>query len=132
MKSKEIFYLLALNHYVNRNESTLNIACNYYDEANIENDCCMYDVDCNGGSTGSITISGMDGTSPYNYSIDGGATWQVVGTFTGLSQGSYIIDIEDFNLCTYTTSSIVVTEPLALSSSSPIFRSVANTDVIVV
>ena len=33
MKSKEIFYLLALNHYVNRNESTLNIACNYYDKA---------------------------------------------------------------------------------------------------
>ena len=32
-KSREIFYLKALNHYTNRKESTLNRACDYYEKA---------------------------------------------------------------------------------------------------
>ncbi|MCB0516369.1 MAG: gliding motility-associated C-terminal domain-containing protein [Chitinophagales bacterium] len=50
-------------------------------------------------NNGSISISVLGGTSPYQYSIDGGETFQNNGTFEGLAEGAYQIYVEDANGC---------------------------------
>jgi len=59
------------------------------------------DVQCNGESSGTFTIQGEGGTSPYEYSIDGGMNWQANGTFSGLAAGDYTVTVRDNNLCTH-------------------------------
>ena len=81
-------------------------------------------VSCNGGNDGSVTIAGADGTAGYQYSIDGGATYQASGTFGTLTAGSYTITVQDANLCT-TTVPVTITEPLTLTASIT-----AQTDVL--
>ncbi len=53
-----------------------------------------------GMSDGSITLFVSDGTPAYQYSIDGGTTFQGTGGFTDLSAGIYPIEVEDINGCT--------------------------------
>ncbi len=72
-------------------------------------------VDCNGNSTGSVTVAGSAGTSPYEYCLDAG-TFQFSGTFGGLAAGNYTITIRDFNLCTFNIP-VTITEPLILTGS---------------
>ncbi len=62
-----------------------------------------------GTNNGSITINGVSGGStPYQYSIDGGTTWQTSNTFTGLAQGAYTINIKDASgVCTLTLNASV-------------------------
>ena len=50
-------------------------------------------------TNGSIVLTGAGGAAPYQYSIDGGATFQPSGSFTGLSAGTYNVMIEDANGC---------------------------------
>ena len=64
---------------------------------------------CNGGNTGSATISITGGTSPYLY------TWntspaQYTATATGLTVGSYSVAITDSNGCAL-TKTVVITQP---------------------
>ncbi|MFK5880410.1 MAG: hypothetical protein QM478_13050, partial [Flavobacteriaceae bacterium] len=66
------------------------------------------DEDCSGSDTGEIVVSGVDGTSPYTFSIDGGITTQNDGTFTNLVSGTYQILITDDNSCSVTTSDITI------------------------
>ncbi|MEP6699944.1 MAG: gliding motility-associated C-terminal domain-containing protein [Bacteroidota bacterium] len=73
-------------------------------------------VICNGQSNGTITITSVGGISPYQYSIDGGATWQSNNIFNAAA-GTYMITIRDANNCTG-TQNIAVTEPAALTASS--------------
>lgn len=65
---------------------------------------------CFGGSDGSILVTPSGGTGPYDFSIDGGATYPVTGlathTFTGLTAGSYNVRVRDVNGC---QSTVVVT-----------------------
>ncbi len=62
-----------------------------------------------GSSNGSITINNvMGGTTPYEYSINGGTSWQTSNTFTGLAQGNYTINIRDASgFCTLTRTESV-------------------------
>ena len=69
------------------------------------------DVDCNGASTGELTVSASGGTSPYTYDIGLGA--QATGVFTGLSAGSYTVTVLDANLCSATVL-VTVNEPVIL------------------
>jgi gliding motility-associated-like protein len=71
------------------------------------------DVSCFGSTDGSVTISGAGGTSPYEYSLDGG-TYQTPGIFTGLASSTYLVTIRDANLCTKDVS-VNITEPAVLS-----------------
>src|SRR6266403_2275050 len=66
-------------------------------------------VGCFGGSTGSVTVAGSDGTSPYTYAIDG-TTFANSGTFGSLAAGSYTITVKDANGCT-TTQPVTITQP---------------------
>jgi gliding motility-associated-like protein len=55
-------------------------------------------VSCNAGTNGTITVvTPAGGTGYYNYSIDGGTTWQASNTFSGLAAGSYNVQIRDVN-----------------------------------
>src|SRR5207248_1571246 len=73
-------------------------------------------VACFGGSTGSVTVAGSGGTSPYTYAIDG-TTFGASGTFSSLGAGSYTITVKDANGCT-TTQGVTITQPAAALSSS--------------
>jgi len=53
-------------------------------------------VTCFGGNDGAITISGATGGyGTYEYSINGGGSWQASGSFAGLTPGAYNILIRD-------------------------------------
>ena len=58
------------------------------------------DVLCNGDASGEIDIIASEGTAPYEYSIDNGATYGTTALFTGLAAGDYDIMVRDANLCT--------------------------------
>ena len=69
-------------------------------------------VSCFGGSNGSISIVvDSGGFSPFEYSIDNGANYQVSNNFTGLSQGTYPVRVRDANNCESTAVNTAVTEP---------------------
>jgi hypothetical protein len=73
------------------------------------------DVSCNGGNNGSLTVQGSDGTGPYQYSINAGAL-QGSGTFSGLTQGTYTLLVQDANGCTQTMT-ITIAEPAPLTAT---------------
>ncbi len=75
-------------------------------------------VSCYGDYSGSVTVEGVGGVLPFEYSIDGG-TYQSSGTFTGLSEGDYTVSVMDAD---GTTASMLVTitqpaSPLTISTS---------------
>ncbi len=72
----------------------------------------LTDVDCNGNSTGEVTIRANGGTAPYQFAIDG-VTFVTDSTFTGLAAGSYTITIQDDSSC-LTTVPVTITEPTPL------------------
>jgi gliding motility-associated-like protein len=68
-------------------------------------------VSCFGGNNGSVSVSGIGGTTPYTYS------WAPAGgngpDATGLSAGIYTVTVSDAHQCTVTTSA-GITQPTAL------------------
>ncbi len=77
---------------------------------------------CDGGTDGEISISGTGGTAPYQYSIDGGMTYQVDSIFVGLPQGTYDIAVQDALGCTGTTIATVII------GNSPIIDNIQTVD----
>ncbi|MEO6612739.1 MAG: hypothetical protein ABIT05_08675 [Chitinophagaceae bacterium] len=70
-------------------------------------------VSCNNGSNGSITITNVNATPPFSYSIDG-INFQPGNTFSGLTAGSYTLTVRDANGCTgFVTKT--VTQPAVIS-----------------
>ena len=68
---------------------------------------------CNGGANGSLTVVATGGTSPYNYSINGGPG-QSTPTFSGLSSGGpYSISITDTKGCSAVVDA-QITQPAVL------------------
>lgn len=59
--------------------------------------------------TGMINTTVANGTAPFTYSLDGGAT-QASADFDFLSAGTYTVDVTDANGCTGSTS-VTITEP---------------------
>ncbi len=58
---------------------------------------------CPGGSTGTATVTGSGGLSPYTYAIGGGA-YSGSGLFGGLTPGSYVVHVKDANSCVKDTT----------------------------
>ncbi|MBN4065712.1 gliding motility-associated C-terminal domain-containing protein, partial [Candidatus Amoebophilus asiaticus] len=69
------------------------------------------DVNCNGGSDGSSTVTANGGVLPYTYSWSNS---QTTATATSLSAGSYDVTVFDANGC-LSTASVVITEPTAIT-----------------
>ncbi len=79
-------------------------------------------INCNSGNDGTIIISNPGGGSgSYEYSIDGGTSWQDNGNYTGLTAGSYQVFIRDSNAVTCDlelSANLVLSEPAALLITS--------------
>jgi len=79
-------------------------------------------ITCNSANDGTITISAPTGGSgTYEYSINGGTSWQPGGNFTGLSNGTYIVKMRDAacTTCMITlNNALVITRPPVLTISS--------------
>jgi large repetitive protein len=80
-------------------------------------------VSCFGGVNGSVTLSAAGGTGTYEYSVNGGSTWQTSTAFTNLTADLLDIRARDTNGCTG-NNSFSITQPTALTSS---IGSVTNT-----
>jgi PKD repeat protein len=77
---------------------------------------------CNGANDGTITIAATGGTPPYQYSINGGSTYQTSNLFENLPVGTYNIVVQDAAM-NVTTSSISVTGPSVISASGAVNNS---------
>ena len=71
------------------------------------------DVSCNGGNNGIITVSVSNGTTPFQYSLDG-TNYQTSNIFNGLTAGSYTVYVKDNNTCNGTVS-VIISQPSALT-----------------
>ena len=101
------------------------LASNYNPLATIDDSSCVYcnhtvifsttNVSCNGYNDGSFIVTVSGGTPPFQYSLGGGLS-QGSGTFTGLTAGTYPVDVTDANGCMI-FQTVVITEPSALISS---------------
>lgn len=74
---------------------------------------------CNGQASGSITFDAMGGTPPYLFSIDGGSSFQSSNVFTGLSAGTYFLEVMDANLC-FVSGSTTLINPSAITFTTTI------------
>lgn len=75
------------------------------------------DISCNGAANGSAVASATGGTSPYQFSIDGGITFQSSGTFSNLLAGNYSVIVHDAASGADTVS-FVINEPSRLQIDS--------------
>ncbi len=73
------------------------------------------DPTCNGVCDGTITITASGGVAPYQYTKDGGGNWWPNGNFIGVCDGNYDIIIEDANGCQWTTPTLTINEPSAVT-----------------
>ncbi|MFN0082282.1 MAG: PKD domain-containing protein, partial [Ferruginibacter sp.] len=80
---------------------------------------------CNGASNGSITITGVGGIAPYQYSIDNGATFHASNMFLGQLAGSYQVVVKDANNCS-TTQTVVVAQPAILTFTTATTAALCN------
>src|SRR5688572_30961304 len=71
---------------------------------------------CNGLPNGSITVAATGGTAPYEYSINGGSSWQSSNTFNVVA-GTHTITIRDANQC-ITSQTVTVTQPGSMLGSA--------------
>ncbi|MCK0147429.1 T9SS type A sorting domain-containing protein [Arenibacter sp. F26102] len=74
---------------------------------------------CYGGNDGSIQITVLGGTAPYEYAIDDGFGFQVGDTFNDLAPRTYVVIVRDNNLCEFTTI-VEIIEPLQISVTESI------------
>lgn len=81
-------------------------------------------VSCYGDTDGSASVTAQGGVFPYQFSINGGATWDDEPSFTGLSAGTHTILVSDANQSCHATVTVEITEPLLLEAS---VLSVSNT-----
>jgi len=65
---------------------------------------------CFGGNEGTLTVTSSGGVGVHMYAINGSPAFQVSNNFTGLTDGSYIVFLQDGNGC-ITSSMVDLTEP---------------------
>ncbi|MEW5845412.1 MAG: gliding motility-associated C-terminal domain-containing protein [Bacteroidota bacterium] len=80
------------------------------------------DLICNGDGNGQISVNASGGTPPYEYSYDGGNTFEASSIKNGLSGGIYNVVVRDANLCT-TSQNVTINEP------APIILNVSSTNI---
>ncbi len=85
------------------------------------------DLKCKGVSTGQVTFNPI-GNNPFDYSKDGGATYQSSNVFAGLAAGSYTFRVRNGLGCTQDTT-LIVNEPataITVSATSTIATCMGN------
>ena len=78
-------------------------------------------VTCFGANNGTITISApLGGYGTYEYSVNGGTTWQASGSFTALAPGNFNVQIRDAanQACVISLNpALSITQPAVLSAT---------------
>jgi len=74
------------------------------------------DASCNGSTDGALTVDGNGGVTPYQFSIDGGTTFQATGLFTGLPAGNYNVIVQDNAGCSV-IQAVNINEPTAITAN---------------
>lgn len=69
---------------------------------------------CNSACNGSVTINAL-GTGPFEYSIDGGNTWQTSNIFSALCAGTYTAQVRNTALTCTGSAPFTVTQPAAFN-----------------
>ncbi|WP_045467713.1 SprB repeat-containing protein, partial [Sporocytophaga myxococcoides] len=101
-------------NFVISNTATLTV------NPNVSGTIASINVNCNGALTGSITISPSGGSGSYQYSVNGGSTWQSSATFSGLGAGTYNVRIRDAanTSCAATlNAAYTITQPALLTAT---------------
>ncbi len=80
-----------------------------------------------GNNNGSLTVTAINGTTPYSYSIDG-MNFQPGNIFDLLAAGPYTITVKDVNGLTTTTNAIVTNNQGPQVNAIPQAASCANND----
>lgn len=99
--------------------------CSHYDAAItisepsqlVLNQDFVTNVNCAGGSNGQIQVLAFGGIPPYEFSNNGGGTYQTSGLFTGLSAGTYSMFVRDNTGC-LNSINVDVTQPAPLTVGS--------------
>ena len=73
-----------------------------------------FNISCNGGNDGNITLTVAGGTPPYTYSWSNGATTQ---NLTNVTAGTYFANIVDANGCSTFAFQILTEPPLSVSAT---------------
>ncbi|MBU2996843.1 T9SS type B sorting domain-containing protein [Cellulophaga baltica] len=106
------------------NCSTLSNSVTLIDLGEVVVSATNTDIVCADSSTSTLTITASGGTAPYNYSIDGGTTYQSTNTFSNLGGGTYTISVEDSSGTStsrcVTTLEYEIDEPYRLTASAAI------------
>lgn len=79
---------------------------------------------CVGDATGELVVHARGGTTPLQYSIDGGVSYQADSVFPNLAAGNYDIAVSDANSCPLMGNTVTINEPEPV-----VINSVTPTDV---
>ena len=89
---------------------------------------------CNGLCNGQIVVTAANATAPYEYSSNGGLSYQVSNTLTGLCAGTINVVVRDANGC-LANSNVTITQPAAITGTlvpvNPICQGICNGSVTV-
>jgi hypothetical protein len=84
-------------------------------------DVSSVNVTCGGGNSGSITVT-ASGTGTLRFSDNGGTNWTAGTspyTFSSLAAGSYLVEVQDDDGCTYYAGNpVILTQPAVLTASA--------------
>ena len=72
---------------------------------------------CNGAQTGDITINATGGTGTFQYSKNGGVSFQSSNSFSNLTAATYQLMVKDANNCITPTETVTLTQPSAITSN---------------
>ncbi len=76
-------------------------------------------VNCNGGTTGSITVAATGGSAPYQYAWTGSNGYTGTGaSISNLRAGTYNLTVTDSKNCTFSPAPIILTEPAVIALSA--------------
>ncbi|MDR2836034.1 MAG: gliding motility-associated C-terminal domain-containing protein, partial [Bacteroidales bacterium] len=111
--SKEIGNLPADNYHVTvKDDDNCTIVADYEltQPSKFTMDYTLEDVSCFGKNNGKLNIVANGGTTPYQYMLKSGAYTRHLQNYNDLRPGSYIILVEDENLCSV-EANIIVQQP---------------------
>jgi gliding motility-associated-like protein len=81
-------------------------------------------VICNGQSNGMIFMTTLGGVAPFEYSLNGGTTWQSSNILT-VAAGLHTVTVRDANQC-IATKMVTISEPPALNANATTANATCN------
>jgi SprB repeat len=79
-----------------------------------------------GSNVGTVTVTAAGGTTPYQYSINNGITYQANNFFTGLLPGTYVIKVKDAIGCINSANVTILSGPAPQLNAIPASATCGN------